>query len=97
MRASDKVKSGDSLAASLAKEKHFPNLALQMIIVGEETGQLDKMLIRVADAYDLEVKTTIDRLLALFVPVLTILLAVIIATIVMSLLMAILSINDLFI
>ena len=74
---------------------YFPKLALQMINVGEEMGKLDEMLVRVADAYDVEVKTTIDRLMALLVPLLTLGLAVLIATIVISILMAIMGVNDL--
>ena len=94
-QAAEAVKKGDSLARSLAETERFPRLALQMINVGEETGKLDEMLLKVANTYDTEVKTTIDRLMALFVPVMTLGLAVLIATIVISILMAILSVNDL--
>ena len=66
-----------------------------MISVGEETGQLDSMLMKVSDTYDTEVRNTIDRLLSIFTPVVTLLLAVLIGTIVLSVLVAILSINDL--
>ena len=66
-----------------------------MISVGEETGQLDSMLMKVSDTYDVEVRNTIDRLLSVFTPVVTLLLAVLIGTIVMSVLVAILGINDL--
>ena len=66
-----------------------------MISVGEETGQLDVMLMKVADAYDTDVRNTIDRLLSVFTPVVTLLLAVLIGTIVLSILMAMLSVNDL--
>jgi general secretion pathway protein F len=66
-----------------------------MISVGEETGKLDAMLMKVSDTYDLEVRNTIDRLLSIFTPVVTLLLAVLIGTIVLSVLVAILSINDL--
>lgn len=93
--ATREVKTGGGLARNLAKAKRFPRLALQMISVGEETGQLDTMLLKVADTYDTEVRNTIDRLLAVFTPVVTLLLAVLIGTIVMSVLVAILSINDL--
>ncbi|MCF6263956.1 MAG: type II secretion system inner membrane protein GspF [Xanthomonadales bacterium] len=89
------VQSGGSLARNLAASGHFPKFALQMVSVGEETGQLDAMLTKVADAYDREVRTTIDRLMALFVPLLTLLLAGMIGLIVMSVLVAILGINDL--
>lgn len=89
------VKTGGSLARNLASGGRFPRLALQMISVGEETGQLDAMLLKVADTYDREVRNTIDRLLSIFTPVVTMLLAGLIGTIVLSVLMAILSINDL--
>jgi len=89
------VKTGGGLARALAKGERFPRLALQMISVGEETGQLDVMLMKVADTYDNEVRNTIDRLLSVFTPVVTLLLAVLIGTIVMSVLLAILSVNDL--
>lgn len=89
------VKTGGGLARNLARGGRFPRLALQMISVGEETGQLDNMLLKVSDTYDVEVRNTIDRLLSIFTPVVTLLLAVMIGTIVLSVLVAILSINDL--
>ncbi len=95
VEATTQVQTGGSLARNLAKSKNFPAFALQMVSVGEETGQLDQMLIKVADAYDREVRTTVDRLLALLVPVMTLLLAGMIGMIVMSILLAILSINEL--
>ncbi|MEM1080510.1 MAG: type II secretion system F family protein [Pseudomonadota bacterium] len=94
-QAAKKVKTGAPLARALNESGNFPRLALQMVNVGEETGQLDEMLLKVADTYDREVKTTIDRLMALMVPVLTLALAGLIGTIVMSVLVAILNINEL--
>ncbi len=93
--AAREVKTGGGLVQNLTRDGHFPRLALQMIKVGEETGQLDEMLMKVSDTYDIEVRNTIDRLLAVFTPVVTLLLAVLIGTIVLSVLVAILSINDL--
>jgi len=93
--AAKKVKTGTPLARALDASGHFPRLALQMVNVGEETGQLDAMLLKVADTYDREVRTTVDRLMAMLVPALTLGLAVVIGVIVMSVLMAILSINEL--
>lgn len=93
--AATEVKTGGSLAQQLAKAGFFPKLALQMISVGEETGQLDTMLVKVADTYDREVRLTVDRLLAAMVPILTLGLAVLVALIVMSILVAILSLNSL--
>jgi len=93
--AAREVKTGGGLARNLAKAGRFPRLALQMISVGEETGQLDTMLLKVSDSYDTEVRNTIERLLSIFTPVVTLLLAVLIGTIVLSVLLAILGINDL--
>ncbi len=93
--AANEVKTGHSLARTLAKGDSFPRLALQMVSVGEETGQLDQMLLRVADTFDREVRTTVDRLMSLFVPLMTLVLAVMIGLIVMSVLVAILGINEL--
>jgi general secretion pathway protein F len=94
-QAATEVKTGGGLAHALIRSKRFPKLAVQMISVGEETGQLDEMLNRVADTYDLEVKTAIDRLMAILVPALTVFMAGFIAMIVMSVVVAILSMNDL--
>ena len=93
--AAREVKTGGGLAPNLASGGRFPRLALQMISVGEETGQLDTMLMKVSDTYDTEVRNTIERLLSIFTPVVTMLLAMLIGTIVLSVLLAILSINDL--
>ncbi len=93
--AAREVKTGGGLARNLAKSERFPRLALQMISVGEETGQLDSMLMKVSDTYDVEVRNTVDRLLSVFTPVVTVVLALLIGTIVMSVLLAILSINEL--
>jgi len=90
-----KVKTGTPLARALNESGEFPRLALQMINVGEETGQLDEMLLKVANTYDREVRTTIDRIMSMLVPALTLGLAALIGVIVMSVLMAILSINEL--
>lgn len=89
------VKTGSGLTQPMIASKRFPKLALQMVAVGEETGQLDDMLGRVADTYDLEVKTAVDRLMAILVPALTIFMAGAIALIVLSMVMAIMSMNEL--
>ncbi len=52
--ASDEVKNGNGLSASLARGKRFPRLALQMIQVGEESGALDTMLLKTADTFEQE-------------------------------------------
>lgn len=89
------VQEGSDLAGPLIATGVFPEFALQMIQVGEETGQLDEMLIRVADIYDDEVATATRRLLSVLEPALIIGLGILIGGIIMSILVAILSINEL--
>ena len=66
-----------------------------MMRVGEESGQLDRMLLRLADFCERDLKHAIDRLVALLVPCLTIFMGLIVAGLIGSMLVAILSINDL--
>ena len=99
VRAIDEVaarlKEGARLADLLAASQVFPSLAIHLVRVGEETGQLDPMLLKIADIYDAEVKTSVEHLLALLVPLLTIGLGVLIAAIIASVLLALLSLNQL--
>lgn len=89
------LKDGSGLAEPLIETAVFPEFALQMIQVGEETGSLDEMLIRVADIYDHEVSTSTERMLSILEPVMIIGLGIVIGGIIMSILVAILGINDL--
>jgi general secretion pathway protein F len=91
----DNLKAGEGLAEPLMEAGAFPRLAVHMIRVGEETGQLQDMLLQVADTYDGEVQSTVARLLSLLEPALILGLGIIIAGIIMSILVAILSINNL--
>lgn len=88
------IKEGKALSKALSRQKLFPALLLQMISIGEETGQLDLMLMRTAEIYDRNVQRSIERAMALFTPLMTILLGLIIATIIAAILSAILSVND---
>ena len=92
--AAKDVKTGGGLALSLGKSKLFPRLALQMVAVGEESGELDGMLTKVADTFDVEVKNTVDRLLAALVPAVTIFMAVVVALIMMAILIPIFSLTN---
>ena len=93
--ASDDLKHGRGLAAPLARLEALPDLALQMIRVGEESGALDAMLAKVASIYDRETKNSVQSMLTLLEPVLIIGLGVIVAGIIISILMAILGANEL--
>lgn len=93
--AAVQVKEGRRLAEPLMTARVFPPLAIHMVRVGEETGQLHDMLLKVADIYDREVQRSVERLLALLVPVLTVGLGALVAGIILSVLSAILSVNRL--
>lgn len=90
-----RLREGEGLAEPLAATGVFPDLAVQLVRVGEETGELNDMLMRVADIYDREVQMAIDRMISLLVPALTIGLGLIIAGIIGSVLSALLSVNEL--
>lgn len=84
--ASDEVKNGNGLSASLSRGKRFPRLALQMIQVGEESGALDTMLLKTADTFEQESARAIDRLLSALVPVITLVLASVVGLVIVAVL-----------
>jgi general secretion pathway protein F len=86
---------GEGLSRPMAETSIFPTLALQLIQVGEESGALEDMLLRVADIYDQEVQRSLQRLLSLLTPLITIVLGIVIAVIIGSMIAAILSAYDL--
>lgn len=92
--AAQNLKEGGSVAASLARTGCFPKLALQLIRVGEETGKLEAMLIETANLFERETQVTLDRLLSLLVPVLTLGMGVFVALLIGSVLIGLLSVND---
>jgi len=93
--AADSLKGGGDLSSTLQAAAVFPGLAIQMIKVGEESGNLDHMLLRVSKIYDGEVSLSVQRLLAMVEPLLIVGLGIMIAGIIMSILVGVISINDL--
>ena len=87
--AATEVKNGAGLGYALGRQKVFPRLAVQMVQVGEESGELDSMLIKVADTFDIETRNALDRLLALLVPALTLLMTLVVGAIILSVLLPI--------
>ena len=90
----DSIKEGDTIAAPLDECKVFPPMVVNMIDVGEETGSLDTMLMKVADIYDAEVEAAVEAMLALLEPAIIIILGGIIGFIVISLYLPIFSLGD---
>ncbi|MEY3787039.1 MAG: hypothetical protein RLZ75_1246 [Pseudomonadota bacterium] len=93
--AEEQLKQGKHLSDALLEKQLLPKMAMQMIKMGEETGRLEEMLLRVATIYDKQLRVAIQRLLAFLEPVLIITLGLMIAGIIVSILLAILSVNDL--
>jgi len=94
-RLQEGVKRGEGISGPLRAAAAFPSFAIHMAKVGEETGRLEEMLIRVADTYDERVRRTVKRLTSLLEPVLILSLGLIVGFIVLSMLLAIFSINEL--
>ncbi len=91
----EQLKQGKNMSDALLEKGIFPKMAMQMIKMGEETGRLEEMLLRVATIYDKQLRVAIARMLALLEPALIISLGLMIAGIIVSILLAILSVNDL--
>ena len=89
------LRRGERMAPHLARSEAFPKLAVQLVQVGEESGELTPMLLRIADIYDEEVKRSLQRLVSMLVPAITILLGLLVAGIVATMLSAILGAYDL--
>lgn len=88
------VSQGQRLAAQMAKEKVFPQMVTEMIGVGEESGQLEQMLNKVAEAYEEEVDMAIDGMLSLFEPFVIIFLGLMVGSIVLAMFLPILKITQ---
>lgn len=82
--ARQSVEKGESLAKPMEKSWVFPPLIIQMIRVGEESGALDEMLMKVAQIYDQDVNEASDKLQSLIEPVLIVFLAIVVGLIVLS-------------
>ncbi len=88
----DAVREGESIARPMAESKFFPPMVINMVDVGEETGALDNMLIKVADSYEADVDVAVEGLSSLMEPILIIIMGVIVGFIVIALYMPLIGI-----
>jgi general secretion pathway protein F len=88
------VKRGEGIAGPLTKTGQFPPLAGHLLTVGEETGRLDEMFVRMAEIYEGETKVAIRRLTSLFEPLIILVMGVMVGALILSMLLAITSINE---
>ncbi|MDP2599122.1 MAG: type II secretion system inner membrane protein GspF [Deltaproteobacteria bacterium] len=89
------VQEGSSVSDVLKKSGEFPPIVTHMVTIGEKTGELEKMLERVADAYDTQVDNTVSTLTTLLEPIMILVMAGVVSFIVMSILLPILQLNQL--
>ena len=88
----DAVKEGESMVAPLESSNVFPPLVISMVDVGEETGQLPVMLLKIADVYEDEVDNSVSALTSMLEPLMIVFLAVVVGTIVMALFLPLISV-----
>ena len=88
------VKRGEGIAGPLKRAGEFPPLAGHLLSVGEETGRIDTMFVRMAEIYEVETKNAIKRFTSLFEPLLILVMGIIVGALVLSLMLAITSVND---
>ena len=88
------VKRGEGIAGPLRKCGQFPPLASHLLSVGEETGRLDEMFVRMADIYENETRSAIKRFTTLFEPLIILIMGIMVGALVLSMLLAITSINE---
>jgi general secretion pathway protein F len=94
-RATDGVREGKGLAAQLNVADRFPRMLIHMIAIGEQTGQLESMLLRAANSYEMEVSALVSGLASILEPILILFLAVIVGTILASVMLPMLEMSSL--
>jgi type IV pilus assembly protein PilC len=85
VKVHDAVKEGESMVAPLESSNVFPPMVISMVDVGEETGQLPEMLLKIADVYEDEVDNSVSALTSMLEPLMIVMLALVVGTIVMAL------------
>ena len=93
--AARRIKAGESTSSALATARVFPAHAVQLARVGEETGRLEELLLEAAAILEGESHTSLERLLTMLVPMLTVAMGLLVAALIGSILIGLLSINDL--
>lgn len=95
LQVRDSIKEGESVSGPMQASKAFPPLVIKMINIGEETGQLDKMLVQIADNFEDEVDVAITGLTSLLEPVLIVFMGLVVGFIVVSMFMPLFSLAKL--
>lgn len=93
-RLAESVKRGAGLAAPMGESRVFPPLTVHMVRVGEETGRLEEMLLKVADMLETDLKAELRRIVGLLEPAVILGMGLVVGFIVVAMLLAIFSINE---
>ena len=88
------VKRGETIAGPLERSDIFPSMVVRMIAIGEETGELEEMLTKIADFYDTQVDTAVSGLTSLIEPLIIAFLGIVIGGIVIALFLPILTLTQ---
>jgi len=90
----ESVKEGETITAPLEASNVFPPMVISMVDVGEQTGALPEMLMKIADTYDDEVDNAVSAMTSLLEPIMIVILAVIVGSIVIALFLPLISLID---
>jgi general secretion pathway protein F len=93
-KARENVREGESIADPLRRSGLFPPVVVQMVAVGERSGELEKMLLKISDSFDRAVETRITALMSLMEPVIILVMGLIIGFIVVAILLPILEMSS---
>lgn len=94
MSLMESVKKGEGISGPLGKSGVFPSMVVRMIAIGEETGELEEMLMKIADFYDAEVDTAVEGLTSLIEPLIIAFLGIVIGGIVVAMFLPILTLSS---
>jgi general secretion pathway protein F len=93
-RARENVREGESIADPLRRSGLFPPVVIQMVGVGEKSGELEKMLLKISDSFDRMVETRITALMSLLEPVIILVMGLIVGFIVIAIMLPILQMSS---
>jgi general secretion pathway protein F len=92
--AVEEIQAGKGLASSLGQSRWFPSIVVQMITVGEQSGELETMLGKIADTYERDVANQVMAMTSMLEPVMILVMGIIVLIIVLSILLPIFEMNQ---
>jgi len=93
-KARENVREGESIADPLRRSGLFPPVVIQMVAVGEKSGELEKMLLKISDSFDRTVETRITALMSLLEPIIILVMGLIVGFIVVAIMLPILQMSS---